>query len=378
MAKLDWRTRLNRKWRERVFLAATREFGKSKASSVGIGAVVALTVAVLVFALSAMFLAAGLYLIMFDFPNLVAALIGLVLLAIALLAFPRVRTQGEGYPRGSFPSLEATLDSLSEEVGAPKISTITLTSDWNAGVRQSVLGRNSHITLGLPFLYAAQGCARSAILAHELAHLVNGDPQRGALVSRAGQTLDGWLRTLGFGPADPYGSGIAGAGEAVRQVLAFVLIGLRSVMERSTFFASQKAEYVADGFSAKVAGSAAMRSALLLSAITDDLDRELQSFIPKTERRGRETLEFLREHVRGKESADHDLRAQLSRSLSRTDRSHPPTAYRLAFLETLGEKGRPAVVDDETWSKIWRALEPHLEAAGAEVLSRRELQAPIH
>lgn len=374
MSKPDWRTRLSRKWRERVFLAATREFTKPQASSFGIGAMLAATIAVFIIISALLFAAVGLYLIFFDFPNIVAALIGLIFLALAYLARPKIAVQSEGHLRGSFPTLESALDKISNELNAPKISTIELTSDWNAAIWQSFPRRDAHLILGVPLLYAAPPGAATAILAHEMAHLVNRDPQRGTLISAARQALDEWLVMLGYDEISPQMSDIAGAGEVARQTMAFVIFSLRAVLDRCTFFASQKAEYLADGLSARLVGEDAMRDALLLLAASDHLNNQLKSFIPAGGARGRETLDFLRSNAQLPDALVQERQEHIARSLLRSDTSHPPTAYRLAFLKTLGQENS-FVLDDETWKKIWLELGPRLEALGAEVLNRRNVEA---
>jgi len=373
VSKADWRRRLNRKWREHVFLAATRAFGGRRGPYLSFGVIVAGGIAACILLATAAFAGAGLYLLLFDFPNLVAGGIGLLFLALAYVARPRFYTQQKGMPIGAFPGLEQVLNSLSSTLNAPKIETVEFTSDWNAGVWQELPGRGAHLSIGLPLLNAASRPARVAILAHEVADLVNSDPRRGSLIFAARQTISEWLCSFGYSEIAPPQSDVAGAGELVRQMIGLALFGTRALMDRATFFASQKAEYLADGLSAKISGDGSMREALLLTASSFHLDRELRSFVPLDDDRGLRTLEFL------KTAADLDVNLQqerqdrMTRELLSTDHMHPPTNYRLAFIETLGPMQGQLVVDDACWAKIEAEIAPYCEALGADVLSRRSV-----
>ena len=125
---------------------------------------------------------------------------------------------------------------------------------------------------------------------------------------------------------------------------------------------------------AKAAGSDAMRDALHLTASGFALDRALRGFVPNRADRGIETLEHLQD-VAQLSDADITTRDQrLEHELLRTDLLHPPTAYRIAFLETLGPLPGAMTPDAAVSARLAAEWAPHLDKIGREVLARRRVE----
>ena len=54
---------------------------------------------------------------------------------------------------------------------------------------------------------------------------------------------------------------------------------------------------------------------------------------------------------------------------------HPPTAYRIAFLETLGPLPGAMALSPERHARLTAEWAPHLDMIGGEVLARRSVEA---
>ena len=336
-----------------------------------LGAVLAQVIAGVIVLLTLALVIAGIFLIVFDFPNLIAGALGLLLLALAYVLRPRLEMRPDGLPRDAFPALAELLDDLSHRLDAPKITSIELTSDWNAAIWQR---RNIvHLQIGLPLLVAAPPAVRLAILAHEIAHLVNNDPRRRALPMAARRSLAAWLDMLGYGENRPVFDDFSGLTELLRQIAGSLLRALQVLMDRASFFDAQRSEYLADALAARMAGPDAMRDALYLTASGFALDRALQRFVPDGAQRGAETLDHLCDMA---QLSDADIEARnqrLERELLQTDVAHPPTAYRLGFLETLGHVLPALTLTPAAHTQLEAEWAPYRDKIGREVLARRSI-----
>ena len=133
------------------------------------------------------------------------------------------------------------------------------------------------------------------------------------------------------GLGDLIGRAIMAVGRSMVQWLYAILIRLQ-------FIESQRAEYLADALGAKVAGKAAMLRLLEQLTIADTLDEHVSGYSSLTRSRLGEKSAFrdLAERLR---ATPQDRRAQLADAARATlltvDATHPPTAYRIAFIEAL-------------------------------------------
>jgi Zn-dependent protease with chaperone function len=174
---------------------------------------------------------------------------------------------------------------------------------------------------------------RIALVAHELAHNINGDANRGFFVGSAISSLLRWYwilhprqlladHELGL-LAVPWHLLTYG----VSQFIWFWAYGLSHLLWRD----SQRAEYLADAHAARVAGTAATL------ALMEKLHYE-HTFVLALQRTalGHEERLFAAFRERIARMPQHEL-VRLKRvqqlELSRLDVTHPPTAYRIARLQ---------------------------------------------
>lgn len=96
---------------------------------------------------------------------------------------------GERLTREMCPELFRMLEQLGTRLRTPRLHTVLLTSDFNAGVMQvprlGLLGwHRSYLFIGLPLMKSVTVEQFQAVLAHELAHLSRGHARAGNWVYR--------------------------------------------------------------------------------------------------------------------------------------------------------------------------------------------------
>lgn len=100
----------------------------------------------------------------------------------------------------AFPQLRRLIDDIGDTMGAPRLGLLGFDGEINAstvrvGYRQRVL-----ITIGLPLREVLSADERVALLAHEIAHEVNGDLGRSGLVGASIDMLQTWAHMMHPGP----------------------------------------------------------------------------------------------------------------------------------------------------------------------------------
>jgi heat shock protein HtpX len=109
-------------------------------------------------------------------------------------------------------ALHKLADEVARALDTSPVDGIVISSDFNAGLGQGGRRRRRILHLGLPLVSILNGEERVALLAHELAHSVNGDPNRGFFVGTAISSLAQWhylLRPNRIWQRQPHGTAIS-------------------------------------------------------------------------------------------------------------------------------------------------------------------------
>lgn len=185
-----------------------------------------------------------------------------------------------------YPTLYGFVNKIAQSLGAPKVNHIVINSMFNAAYSVYGLRRTPVLMLGWPYLAVLTREEKVALLGHELAHAVNGDPSRGLFVGTATHILQNlykiiWLvRNWGLGLAFGFGLFLLVSALFARPLFSadiwhsMVLIvlgglllslipllgvfGLRYFLWRERY----RAEFRADRLAAQVAGSEPVASSL--------------------------------------------------------------------------------------------------------------------
>jgi len=332
----------------------------------------AFIIAACVHLITAVFVVAGVLLIVATWFHVLPTAAGLCLLALAWLLHPRLpRAPNNLVPRDRIPTWYRLADSVAGAIGATPVYGIVLTADFNASYSQAgVLRRMAILRLGVPLLSVLDAEGRAALLAHELAHSVNGDPLRGLVAGSAINTLATWYGLMR--PArlfDQRLGGLAALGSllsnAIMLALSVIPWTVAFILVHLMWRDSQRAEYRADQLATRVAGTEAMLRLLDALHLRRQVTSALQSlavtrtgndFFAELRRRVAMLPERERERIRRIEHMEN----------SRLDATHPPTSSRIdlitACLATRAEVTVNAsdarALDDEL-----RAFEPGIQAA---------------
>ena len=286
------------------------------------------------------------------------------------------RLNGDARQRDDVPSLFDLIDRLADHMGAPRIDGIVVTPDLNAFVGKFGRRRMIILGVGIPLWQAMDERERLSVLAHELAHEINGDPARSFLIGSAEYTLEAWVDMLtpvrnpafedagfGSGPADQIMAALA-------DIVSLALRGLVRLRMRT----SQRAEYYADLLSAKAVGYEAAVAAEYRLVLRPAIEGLLRSKYGRAEGAGQKLTEEIRPHLDGLSSdVVEKLHARMKTERSSVDLTHPPTVYRLRFLENHTGLAGDFDASDINWTEIDRELEAFLEPIGQLLLEDPDL-----
>ncbi|MDY7077222.1 MAG: M48 family metallopeptidase [Chloroflexota bacterium] len=235
------------------------------------------------------------------------------------------------------------VDSVATILESPRIEGIVIDEQFNASFGQVGWKRKRILTLGLPLWVILNKEEKVALIAHELAHGVNGDPNRGVIVGSAVYTLARWysfLRPAYILDVAP-GAGIFGLLMIPFNILAFCLSTLPwitgYVLIHLLWHDSQRAEYLSDSLAAKVSGSRGVIS-LLEKLYFGPVFIETIERLARNQSRNVKLFEELSR--RAAETSWEELTRMKNEDRvegGRLDITHPPTAYRIELLEKKGQ-----------------------------------------
>ena len=191
---------------------------------------------------------------------------GLLLVLIGLELRPRISKRTDD-PLGTIaadaaPELFRLVNEVSAEARGPRIDSIIVTDEFNAGCRCVGLRRRPELIIGLPLWASLDPQTRVALLGHEVGHLVNGDPQHGLLIQPVFTTFGTLSHVLqpGRRRRSAYGGSLLDTlsfllGQLVFRPMSWsarrIQFWLYTVAARD----HQRAEYYADAISMHLAGS---------------------------------------------------------------------------------------------------------------------------
>ncbi|MGL5009680.1 MAG: M48 family metallopeptidase, partial [Paracoccaceae bacterium] len=131
---------------------------------------------------------AGLFLIWQLAPAILGIAFGALLIALGIFLLPRRPKLPDGLlRRADLPQSFAMLDEICAQLATPAITGIAIDTSFNAYVTE--IGRERILGFGVIMWAALNDDQRLAVLGHEVAHLVNGDPARRGLIARLIRTV---------------------------------------------------------------------------------------------------------------------------------------------------------------------------------------------
>jgi Zn-dependent protease with chaperone function len=264
------------------------------------------------------------------------------------IRFPKAQTGYNRVSRDEAPALFEIIDEAQRAVGAPRIDTVQVDTEFNATCGYYGIRRRPVLTLGLPLWSALGPAARQALLGHELGHLVNGDVRARFLTQPAVTTL-GHLAII-FDPR-PLAGGRTFRSNVFSEVLAailayaifapaqFVFLAGHNALLRVAARDHQRAEVYADALAVRLGGSAGaeelMRVLVLLRRVAPRVRKASRTFGPRPELWRGEVAA-----VTELPAAELTVQEQLSlRYDADIYASHPPSGMRRRLVRSWTERG---------------------------------------
>jgi Zn-dependent protease with chaperone function len=332
--------------------------------------VLAVSLAIVVHGLTLIFAVLGVMLLLGGWPNPFALFIGLVCIGAAWVLFPRFsRPRGTIAARDKFPTLYQIVDDIAQALGTSRVAGIVIYWGFNAAFSQVGWQRKKILYLGLPLFSSLDGQEKVALLAHELAHGVNGDPNRSFFVDTAIDSLATWygfLRPDGLIDHGPYGILTIPLNVFLLVLSGIVWLGIY-FLSHLLWRDSQRAEYLADYLATTASSTEAMLVVLRKLYIGEDFAPRVAALLLDQEEQN--LFNLLRQYVSNMPPRELErIRRVEQQAEFRLDATHPPTAYRIAFLKAHPLSHPKILLMPATEEQLERELKPIQEEMQRDVL----------
>ncbi|CAH2713160.1 Protease HtpX [Neobacillus rhizosphaerae] len=297
----------------------------------------ALLIATFVHTLSLASFLFGMYLLFIHYFSFMSLFLGLLLVGIAWFTRPRVGKLEKGeriIPREEIPATYAVMDELADKMGLKKVDGIIINEKYNASILKIGWRRRTIVKIGVPLFAAFTPEEQCSIIAHELGHYLNKDLTYGFYIGTALSTLFDWYSLL-----DPVPSNQTFEYSLLDMVTNFFMKILAQIPFLFFWFLlhlvwnnSQKEEYLADYRAAQTCGSQDTVTALE-KLHYDDIFYHSLSNVSLNDGAANVIDEFRSrlEDMPEREKKRYKLRCE--REGFQLDATHPPTAFRIQFIE---------------------------------------------
>lgn len=292
---------------------------------------------------------AGVWLLVVGMPRVILTFLGIVCLGAFWLLSPRIPRRPQGACRREhFPATYTVLDRLAQTMGARRVADLHIDESFNASYALMGWRQQPVVHIGLPLFIILAPQERIALLAHELAHGINGDASRSLYIGSAIETLlncHDFLRHSAPGESEGNGSMVGfmvylstWVGYWLGLALSYLPRGLAWALSHQLWHDKQRAEYLADLLAARVAGKDATISLLEKCHFEGMFNHVVQTM---TLNKQPEPLSRLL--AVGMAALPERERERLRRvaklDSARLDLTHPPTPYRIELLRQTAPPG---------------------------------------
>jgi hypothetical protein len=331
---------------------------------------VAFVIAGLIHLLSLAVGLAGLMIGFAGFPNVGSLIAAAFCVALAWPLLPRpLSVPKKVMAPDALPAFSALVGEITAKLGGVPVRHIVIDEDFNASYAVAGWRRQPVLHFGLPLWIALEPQQRVAVIAHEIAHGVNGDSARGFVVGTALGALDEWVRLLR--PSHDAMTGMEALASYVTGVLSLPLVALRDLLFHLLWQESQRAEYFADYLAASMAGTSAKVGALRRLALAGHLNDTLLRNAYSSAQSGRYMLGLFRKRIETLPPREWErMRREIEAEGARLDATHPPTAFRIAFLEAHAVTEPRLAASPEMMAAIDAEFRPLEERLGQKLIAR--------
>ncbi|GGK96516.1 M48 family metalloprotease [Deinococcus radiotolerans] len=266
-----------------------------------------------------------------DITRGVVGFLGVMILLFAWLAFPRpYQPEGLEVSAQDAPELHALVARVAAELSVPGPVRVVLDGQVNASMGLAGWRREPVLALGVPLWWSLSPQGQVGLIAHELAHLRNGDPARGGVVALAFSVLERLAHSLLPDLISRSKEGLMPMiTNALMTLLALLPMGAARLLAWLIGADSQAAEFRADLMAARVAGSDAVAVMLDRMHMAHLLDSALHK-----QRHMPERPHVFAEYAHMLDTVPEEQWAAQRAALGRTslDDSHPATMDRVQVV----------------------------------------------
>jgi heat shock protein HtpX len=328
----------------------------------------AFLVASCVHGVTLLLIALGIWLCLAAFPSfrfLGLLLGGFCLFMVWLFLLPRP-PKGSATPiaREQAPTMYQVTQRIAQALSSSPVDSIRCDVTYNAAFGQFGWRRKRWLILGVPLLSVLNEQELVALLSHELAHSVNGDPSRGFLLGTALYSLASWYELLHPRTRWHIHAGCAQPLLFAINIISLPIAGLiwviGYVLSHLLWYDTQRAEYLADWLAAQVSGTDGILAVLDKTQLRDTFENTLRVAYLKN-RMGSFFADLKRRIGQVPPREIERIRRIEKLVGSRIDSSHPPTVYRIEFLKAHCFSEAQVVLSLSEFAQLRQELEPLLQ-----------------
>ncbi len=321
-------------------------------------------IATLVHLVTLAFVVVGIALPIWAKFNFFAIFGGVVLLLIAWMLRPRFGKVPEATTsREKLPALFELVDNIAQALDAPPVDGIVITGGFNASYAVCGLKQKRILFIGLPLWTILNHQERAALIGHELAHCVNGDPTRSIFVGTAIQALAEWYNLLRSQPRTRtirvrsfFEVITTWAVNLITLILSIIpWVGVY-LLSNLLWYETRRAEYLADQLSAKISGTPTAVSMLDKMHLGDSFVPALAS-VALNPTKERDAIEVFQQNIAALPARELERRRRVQElTLRRLDVTHPPSTYRIKLLKANPVDEPSLTLPDSLYEKVDQEL----------------------
>jgi hypothetical protein len=262
---------------------------------------------------------------------------------------PRLGPDEHEVSRQECPALHEAIGLVATAVQAPKPERVAVTLEPRVDAHPLGFAGRPSLVIGLPLWAASGWVARTAMLAHEIAHRDDRQSAVGKVVATARQLAWDAVHVMWPVPDDEVPvrlsnrpRALGGVANTVQRGLALPLVGFALLLDLAGAPVRMVAEYRADVAAARVAGTGAAVAALATLTAVDPLLVPARSAV----RRHEDPWAAL-EALPPPPGREVERLIRASRALGHhTDSEHPPTWMRIQVLGVAQEEAQVTMPPD--------------------------------
>lgn len=315
----------------------------------------AYTISIIIILINFSLLLVGLYLL-FGWHNNVEILIGLMLLGLFWLSKPTIDKlpKDDFAEKKQFEELYKLVNLVCKKLNTSEVEGIIINEEFNAGITEFGISRKKVLWIGLPFWTILNNEEKVALLAHEISHCTNNDPNRSIITSKGIYILIDTANAIYPEHLIPRVYSIDnGLTELLLEISKFLVVPINLLLRTFAhilwkgaellfsivWLDSQRAEYLADLSGTKISGKNSAIDLMHKLSNSRILDFEIQKLSVKTKKEidKLDLFEILKNKVDILPEHEKERLKRLQEfEEHRLDSTHPPTHFRKLMLEAKG------------------------------------------